>query len=44
MGIIPNKLQGSLNLINLHHALYIPKQKAVILNTRYIVRKFLAEQ
>jgi hypothetical protein len=44
MGIIPNKLHRSLKLINLHHALYIPKQKAVILNTCHTVRKFLAEQ
>jgi len=44
MGIIPKKLHGSLKLINLRHALYIPKQRAVILNTCHTVRKFLAEQ
>jgi len=44
MGIIPNKLHGSSKLINLRHALYIPKQKAVIPNTCHTVRKVLAEQ
>jgi hypothetical protein len=42
-GIIPNKLHESLKLLNLHPALYIHIQKAVILNTCCIVRKFLAE-
>jgi hypothetical protein len=43
-GISPNKLHESLKLPNLHPALYILMQKTVILNTRRIVRKFLAEQ
>jgi hypothetical protein len=43
-GIIPNKLYQSLELLNLNPSLHIPMQKAVILNTHHIVRKFLAEQ
>jgi hypothetical protein len=43
-GIIPNKLHESLKLLNLFPALYIQMQKAVILNTCDIVRKFLAEK
>ena len=41
---IQNKLHGSLKVLNLSPALYILMQKAVILNTCYIVRNFLAEQ
>ena len=44
MGIIPNKLHGSLKLINLRHALYIPKQKSAIPNTCHTVGKVLTEQ
>jgi hypothetical protein len=44
MGIIPNKLHESLELLNLCPALYILMQKAVKLNTCHIVRKFLAEK
>jgi hypothetical protein len=36
MVIIPNKLHGSLKLLNLRHALYILQQKAGILNTCHI--------
>ena len=43
-GIIPNKLHKSLKLLNLWPGLYILMQKALVLNTFCIVRKFLAEQ
>jgi hypothetical protein len=43
-GIIPNKLHEGFKPLNLHPGLYILMQKAVILNTCRIVRKFLAEQ
>jgi hypothetical protein len=43
-GIIPNKLHGSLKLLNCHPALYILMQKAVILHTCHIDRKVFAEQ
>jgi len=42
--ILLKRLHKSLKLLNLHPALYILKQKAVILNTCCIVRKLLAEQ
>jgi hypothetical protein len=43
-GIILNKLHDSLKLLNLRPALYIPMQKAVILNTCRIARKFFSQQ
>jgi hypothetical protein len=43
-GTITNKLHEILELNNLHPALFILMQKAVILNTCRIIRKFLAEQ
>ena len=43
-GIIPNKLHECLKLLNLHHVLYIPMHKAIILCTCRTVNKFLAEQ
>ena len=42
--VLLKRLHKSLKLLNLHSALYILKQKAVILNICCIVRKFLAEQ
>jgi len=42
-GTIPNKLHVSLKLLRLRPGLYILVQKAVLLNTCYIVRKCLAE-
>ena len=42
-GIILNKLHDSVKLLNLRPILYIPMQKAVILNTCRTVRKCLAE-
>ena len=39
-GVIPHKLHDSLTLINLRHVLYIPTQKAVILNTCRTVGSF----
>jgi len=42
MHIIQHKLHKSMKLFNLCSALYILMQKAVILNTCRIVRKFLA--
>ena len=42
-GIITNKLHESLKLLNLRPALYILMPIAVILDTRRIVRMFLAE-
>jgi hypothetical protein len=44
MGIIPNKLQISLKLLNLCPALNILMQRTVILNTCHIVKEVLAEQ
>jgi len=44
MSIIPNKLHKSLKLLNLHTALYILVPTADILDTRHIIRKFLAQQ
>ena len=44
MSIILNNLHESLKLRNLRPALYIVMQKAVILETRRIRRKFLEEQ
>jgi hypothetical protein len=43
-GIIPYKLHESLKLLNLRPGLHILMQKAVIVNTCRIVRKFLSEQ
>ena len=40
----PKKLCESLKLLYLHPGLYILMQKAVILNTCHIVRRFLVEQ
>jgi hypothetical protein len=42
--IIPRKSHESLKLLNLAPAVYVIMQKAVILSTCSIVRKFLAEQ
>jgi len=42
--IIPNNLHRTSNLLNFHTALYSLTQKADILNTYHIVRKFLTEQ
>jgi len=42
--VLLKRLHKSLKLLNLRPALYILKQKAVILNTCCIARKFLAEQ
>jgi hypothetical protein len=42
--IITGRLQGSLKVSDLRPALYIIIQKAVILSTCRIVRKFLAEK
>jgi len=41
---VPDKLHESIKWINLRPGIYIPTQKAVILNTCRIVRKFLAEE
>jgi len=41
---VTNKLHERIKLINLRPGLYIPMQKAVILNTCRIVRMFLAER
>ena len=41
---IPNKLHESLKVLNLSPAVYILMQKAVILDTCYIVRNSLAER
>jgi len=43
MAIIPNQLHEGLKLLSLRPTLYVLMQKAVILNTWRIVRKFLAE-
>jgi hypothetical protein len=43
-GIIPSKLRRSFKSLDLRRAVHILMQKAVILNTCRIVRKFLAEQ
>jgi hypothetical protein len=43
-GIIPNKLNEILKLIDLRPAVHIVMQEAVILNTCRIVRTFLAEE
>lgn len=40
--VLLKRLHKSLKLLNLHPALYILTQKAVIINTCCIVRKFLA--
>jgi len=40
--VLLKRLPKSLKLLNLHPALYILKQKAVIINICCIVRKFLA--
>jgi hypothetical protein len=42
--IIPNKSHERLKLLNFALALYVIMQKAVILSTCFIVRKFMAEQ
>jgi hypothetical protein len=44
MGIVPNKLHEISKLLYLHPGLYIPIQKAAVLNTCCVVRMFLAEQ
>ena len=44
MSIIPNNLHRASNLVPFHPALYNPTQKAVILNTCRIVRKYLTQQ
>lgn len=41
-GVIPHTLHTSLRILNIHNLLYILLQKAVIINTCRIVRKFLA--
>lgn len=41
-GIIPHKLHESLKTLNIKKNVYILIQKAVILNTTRIVRKFLS--
>jgi len=44
MGMFPNKLYESIELLNLRPGIYIIMQKAVILNTCRIIRMFLTEQ
>jgi len=44
MGMFPNKLYESIELLNLRPGIYIIMQKAVILNTCHIIRMFLTEQ
>jgi hypothetical protein len=43
-GVIPNKLHGSLKLLNLRPTLYILMLLAAVLNACCIVRKFLEKQ
>ena len=43
-GIFPNLSHEMLTLLNLHPALYITMQTAVIINKCRIVRKLFAEQ
>ncbi|KAG6439021.1 hypothetical protein O3G_MSEX000416 [Manduca sexta] len=42
-GVIPNNLHNSLKLLDLKKTIYITLQKAAILNTCRIVRKFMTE-
>jgi hypothetical protein len=42
MGIIPNKFNKNLELLNLHPSVYTQIQKAVILNSCCISRNFVA--
>jgi hypothetical protein len=42
-GIIPFKVNENLKILNLGPTLHTAMQKAIILNTWFIVRKFLAE-
>ena len=44
MGIIPNKFNKRLGLFNPHPSVYTQIQKAVILNSCCISRKFMVEQ
>ena len=43
-GIISHKLHHRLKLLNLRPALHFLMQKAVVLNTRCTLRKFLTEE